>query len=176
MRYIGSLITIGILILVKILFRIFGRKNTKIKPFVVSDFIKWPKYYLYSGIFVLVVFVSGGIYACIDDALGFGIFFILLGLLSGSWIILLQVNWEIKLGKTEFTYRNFFRIKKTYKYDEVVVKNYAAIAKFYVNKKHIVTISHIQDNSLALGHAINSYKKEQRIKAKESDSKVKTSD
>ena len=130
---------------------------------MLSNFIRQPKYYLYVGICGLIIFTFGGIYAYIDNAWPFSIICGLIDLFY-VWIILLQKNWKIEVGKIEFIYRNIFGIRKIYKYNEVVVKKLSRSTRFYINDRRIVSISYLQDNWDALEKNIQDFKKEQNKK------------
>lgn len=137
------------------------RKKIKTQSNISSDFIRQPKYYLYVGIGGLIIFTFGGIYAYIDNAWPYSIICGLIDLFY-VWIILLQNNWKIEIGETEFMYRNVFGIRKIYEYNEVAVKKLSRSTRFYINDKRIVTISYLQDNWDALERNIQNFKKEHK--------------
>lgn len=73
------------------------------------------------------------------------------------WLISLQLNWKIEIKKDEFTFTNTFKKKKTYKYDEIEVRELRACYRYYHNGKHIVGISLLLDDFYMLSEAIAAY-------------------
>ena len=130
--------------------------------------IRYPKWCLYLGIggggfslfmvfFCLLLpdrFVTDPDY---EVRVAASILFILL-IIWAVWLILLQLNWKIEVKKDEFTFTNTLKKKKTYKYDEIEVRELRACYRYYHNGKHIVGISLLLENCYALSDAIFAYK------------------
>ena len=69
-----------------------------------------------------------------------------------------QLNWKIEIKKDGFTFTNTFKKKKTYKYDEIEVRELRACYRYYHNGKHIVGISLLLDDFYMLSEAIAAYR------------------
>lgn len=129
------------------------------------NIIKQPRYYFFVGISGLLIFVAISIIAFFFGEESEKIVWIALYVLFGSFEILcicfivLQLNWRIEIREEEFTFRNSFRHSRTYKYNEVEVRELSRCTKFYKDGKHIVSISYLQMNWDALQKAIFEYKK-----------------
>lgn len=92
-------------------------------------------------------------------------------LVPSIFLTMYMANWKIEIQEDRFTYRNMWRVKKTYLYDDVTVKQLSRCTRFYYHKKHIVGISFLQDNCLALEDAIMSYQYK-KSKAKKSNEHI----
>ena len=149
-----------ILIASKWVFKYFqSKKAAKInEDDSVSNIIKQPKLYLGVGIVGVVVFTAGGILAFLTDPEPYYISVFPMVLLSIA-IIFVAALWKIEIKDDEFTFRNMWGIKRTYKYNEVTVRQLERSTRFYRRGKHIVGISYLQDNWDGLQKAIKKYQK-----------------
>lgn len=93
------------------------------------------------GIICVIVFSIFAILSIVDKsygvAIGFGIFILL-----GLSLIIAFINCKIYYEPNQFTYKNFFGLKRTYKYSEITgIKYGASDTIIYVGKKKILVDS-----------------------------------
>ena len=128
--------------------------------------IRQPKWYFYGAAFVICV-ISFGFAYCIYDIRNYDVdkyfetiilaqtFFLPIG--GGVYILLLYLNWEIRLYEDHFTHKNSLGVTRTYKYDEVRQKMFQSGCRYYKKGHYIFPISFLQPNSFALSEAIQEY-------------------
>ncbi len=157
-------------------------KKNKAKTSILENIIKQPKEYLYAGIFVLSICVvvsaffallpSSAIAGYVDEYSRLQLFVVpMLLFFLGIYITVLQLNWKIEIKEGEFEFTNTFGRKRTYRFDEIEVRQLSKCTRFYKNKRHIVGISMLQDNYYALEKAIFRYKRELSKKERENNSR-----
>ena len=75
-----------------------------------------------------------------------------------GFFVSFQLNWKIEVKKDKFTFTNTFKKKKTYKFDEIEVRELRACYRYYHNGKHIVGILMLLDDFYMLSEAIAAYR------------------
>jgi hypothetical protein len=110
MKYFIIIITLVILAILGVII-----KNKNIKGSNSSLMLKQPKYYLYVGIFGVIIFSVIGLMILYQEELLIAIILILPLIFCISIsvaIIMFQLNWQIKIEDDELIYINFFKKKK----------------------------------------------------------------
>ena len=69
---------------------------------------------------------------------------------------------KIFLNSLGFTFTNFFRKKRTYKFDEIEERQLRACYRYYHNGKHIEGISMLSGDFYMLSEAIAAYRSKKK--------------
>ena len=148
LRYVAIALTILILGLIRL-----GFKSKKISS---ENIIKQPILYFWGGIFVsfgfsIFSFIVPFLPTSSDRETVYTIVvFCILMALYGSAFIWYYMVWEIKLDKTKFVYRDFFRKIKEFDYSMCSYSSEKAHVKIYQGDKCIIKISALTPNWYAL--------------------------
>ena len=145
----------------------------------ISNIIRQPKVYLYIGIGGIVIFLGIALFflfapermiANYEDGIRLPIFFVFLIIcMPYIFFIIIRIIWKIEIGESEFTYRNIFGRKRTFKYDEIKMEPLKSCTRFYCKDKYIMRIFYHHENWNGLEKAIQVYKKQKRIKQQQND-------
>jgi hypothetical protein len=158
--FYGIMLAVGII--ARFLFRYFRSKNSKpSKKEENSNIIKQPQLYFNVGLFGLIVFTAGGIFAFLTETEPYYILIFMMDI-PFVFFIIIQLNWRIQVYENKFIFRNMLRISRTYNFDNIKVRELTSATRFYKGKKHIVGISFLQDNWDCLQNAIKAYEKKKR--------------
>lgn len=140
-------------------------KNIDANP---ERFIRWGEAYGYIGygVYALMYFVSIMILfdpfkitspdMTIEDILFSAMCAILFANTLCVYVMLLA-NWNIEMKEDCFIHTNMLGFKKTYRYDEIEIKQLSAVYRCYKDGKWKITISHLAINNQALITAQKKY-------------------
>jgi hypothetical protein len=152
MEYVLRYVAIGLTILLIGLIRL-GYKSKRILS---ENTIKQPILYFWGGIFTAVIgavitFIGPLLPTSSDrETMLFAVSTISLVCASGLLFIWYYIAWEIKLDKTKFVYRNFFRKVKEFDYSMCSYSSEKAYVKIYQGDKCIIKISALTPNWYSL--------------------------
>lgn len=90
----------------------------------------------------------------------FAQFFLLVFIVS-AYMFFYSVNWEIFLYEDRFTFTNGFGVKRSYYYDELIVKKLSAGYAYFRKGHWLFNVAFIQPNHEALTIALNTFKGKQ---------------
>ena len=165
------------LVAVWIAFRFIKRRAGKKKT--EDHLIFQPKLYFWVGLlfavitFAVTVFITLAVIFPVEFHLrdpenftwliypAFG-FLIVFGILMAMY----GANWKVTICDDCFIYRNIFRIRRKYYFEDVTVKMKSARWDFFQGERKVLSISYLQDNCDALSDAIKTYKKSQKAREK----------
>lgn len=169
MRYIFVIVFITIAISVALcLFHVMTKRKSYVAPNSNPKVIKQPILYFYVGLFSTLFWFGFALFALlapvgifVEDAIGlrwamFSIF--LLFAFGCSWLAILQANWKIEIHDDDFIFRNTFRIKHIYKFDEIEEVFMSSTIRYKHLGKTVVSISFLQPNYDALSIALSNYR------------------
>lgn len=121
------------------------------------------------GIFVFVIisllpfFLPGFIDQ--DSVFFFISFFVCIIIIFTYFAVYLAI-WKVEVFDSYFLFRRAFRKTLKISYDNIEIRDVSSGYRFYIDNKHILSISIYQDNYRLLDKAIRSYQKLNKIKIK----------
>ncbi len=156
-KYIKIGIVVGVLVSINYL--VHYSLNNKNKKDIIkkTNVIRQPILYLYAGIAGITLFTLLSLYFLfIQKELPSFIIMIVLDI-PYIFIMLFQFFWKIEVNNDSFNYRNMFGKIKEFKFEDIQVKEIGKGTRIYINGKHIVGISYLQDNWNCLKDAFELY-------------------
>lgn len=120
-----------------------------------------PKFLLVIGVVFCAVFLTAIIIALITDCSSGLIIILSLFSLLGLSLIIGYINCRITYDENSFTYKNFWGVKRTFKYDEITaIEDFEMDIKLYVGKYKVK----IDDSAVGKNEFLTFAKKQYRIK------------
>lgn len=169
-KYICLAVALAALLLLRVFLKKWSKNiNDKEDKNTIKNIIKQPRVYKIGGIIscICIILTTTLCFIFVEELmetiLATCIVFVPL-LLGGIVMICYEKNWKIEIQQDDFIYTNLFSKRKTYNLNEVTVKYLKSCYRIYVNEKHIVGISYMQNNNMALADAIEKSKKKVNIK------------
>ena len=145
MRYFIIAVTMAILTFLGIIIK--NKKNTGVNS---STLLKQPKYYLYAGIFGVIIFSLIAIIILYQETLVIASILILpliVCILVSVGIIIFQLNWQLKIENDLLIYSNFFKKEKKFQIKKIIINSLSARYDVIYEQKTIIKISYLLECS-----------------------------
>ena len=158
---ISCLLTACIITIIKNIRYILGKE--KLKKY---KEIRQPKGYLYGGLFAIIILFILNV-LCVLSILSYDLeraketvyasLFIFVCFLGAVYILLLSLNWEIRLYENYFTHTSFLGITRTYRYDAISENKSRAAYRYYWKGHPVFSIGFLQPNYESLSAEIRRF-------------------
>lgn len=121
--------------------------------------LKMPMNFIFAGWYTLIVGIVATVLCIVFKGFGefeniFQVFLVILLFLPidlcGLYLAVCLALWKVEMYDEYFTYRNWFGIKKTYRYEDLAIDTTKAWSKtyFYLNGKKVLAIAYwIEDGN-----------------------------
>ncbi|MBU1092988.1 MAG: hypothetical protein KKH01_00850 [Firmicutes bacterium] len=101
-----------------------------------------------------------------QDSVFFFIFFFVSIIIVFTYFTVYLFIWKVEVFDSYFLFSRAFRKQQKIAYDNIEMRDMSSGYRFYIDNKHILSISFYQDNYRLLDKAIRSYQKINKIKIK----------
>lgn len=101
-----------------------------------------------------------------QDSVFFFVFFFVSIIIVFTYFTVYLFIWKVEVSDSYFLFSRAFRKQQKIAYDNIEMRDVSSGYRFYIDNKHILSISFYQDNYRLLDKAIRSYQKLNKIKIK----------
>jgi hypothetical protein len=101
-----------------------------------------------------------------QDSVFFFVFFFVSIIIAFTYFTVYLFIWKVEVFDSYFVFSRAFRKQQKIAYDNIEMRDVSSGYRFYIDNKHILSISFYQDNYRFLDKAIRSYQKLNKIKIK----------